>query len=227
MIESHDFAPAQLLFGNALHLDRNMFIDLKTSDQQYIDLDDYHKRLLSAQTSILEIAKTIQAEKDQHHLLAQPQQITEFAVGSFVLAEYKTAKPSKLHHTLRGPLKVISRTADGRHYQLLNLITNREESVHITLLRQFFWDATTTSPEAVATEDKEAWFIESILGHKGDPKGTRAKLSFHVLWKNGERTWEPWRNAQDQSLSLYHTEQLHTYMRATPGFLSLIPPQYR
>ena len=159
--------------------------------------------------------------------MPQPIEITEFAIDSYVLAEYKTAKPSKLHHTLRGPLKVVSHSTDGTEYRLLNLVTNREESIHITKLRQFFWDATTTSPEAVANEDKQAWVIQSILGHKGDPKGKRHLLSFHVEWENGERTWEPWKNTQDISVSLYHTEQLQEYCRNTKGFRSLIPPQYR
>jgi len=228
LIESHDFAPADILFGNALQLDRNMFMNLKKSEQAYKDLDDYHKQLLLSQENVMKVAIAIQKEKDREHMTSQKPQVTEYAIGSYVTALHRDGKkPNKLATTERGPFKVASHV--GGKYKLQHLVTNKIENHHLSRLAPFFFDAEKTTPEDVATEEVQAWDIERIVRHKGNMRGAKNQLKFLVRWGGDvqpKETWEPWRNADNIQASLYHTEQLHDYLRAQK-LQFLIPRQYK
>ena len=74
---------------------------------------------------------------------------TEFPAGSWVLAEYHSSiirkgPPSKLNTQLRGPYKVLRHELD--EYTVRNSVTRKDETIHISLLRPFLFDANFIDP---------------------------------------------------------------------------------
>jgi Chromo (CHRromatin Organisation MOdifier) domain len=143
---------------------------------------------------------------DDANLATHTVAITTFAVDSFVLVQYCSAPPTRLHTKWKGPSKVIS--SHLSEYTLLNLVSKRTRVVHASRLKAFVFDPTTQDPMDTARRDYMEFFVEAILEHAGDCRRV-STLTFHVKWLNhpsSANTWEPWRN-------LRSCERLHAYLR--------------
>ena len=104
-------SPAQVIFGNAIDLDRGIINPLMGSDD--IPWDEYILEQNKLQQEILTSAAAAQFKSDQFNIAqrAPKHPYTEFPVNSYVLAKYERDEhlpPSKLHSYLRGPLRVRS-----------------------------------------------------------------------------------------------------------------------
>jgi hypothetical protein len=126
--------------------------------------------------------------------------ITEFPIDAYVLVAYfknqNTLRPDKLLPRWRGPLRVVK--YEGSEYTLQNLVTNELESVHITQMKPFIFDPLITDPRQVANRDYQAWDVEAVLGHRGDPN-RRLSMEFLIQWKGytkEEATCQPWKNVR-------------------------------
>jgi len=110
-------SPAQLLFGNAIQLDRGIFLPRLPSEgvEAEIALSDWADRMVAAQRTLLDTAQKLQREKDQSHMAQQPPGIiTTFAVGAYVLVSYNPQSmqgkpPTKFHPRLKGPYRVANK----------------------------------------------------------------------------------------------------------------------
>ena len=145
--ESIGVSPAQLVFGNAIQLDRGLFFQqdndpLKIptttpSVKQYIDA------LMAQQVLVLCIAQETQIKKDSSTLANATTKgnKSEFPINLFVLLRYPAGlgdshrPPSKLHTRWQGPFKVSS--FKGDEYVLQNLVTLRESRHHVQELALF------------------------------------------------------------------------------------------
>ena len=222
-IEHLGVTPAQIIFGNAIDLDRGIFLPHLPKDEEgrEIVLSEWAAKMLKAQAVILQLVEKQQRHKDLQHGLANfvfnP---TEFPINSYVLASYPDGAmgrrpPTKVHPKLKGPFRVINRQKD--EYTVQNLVTNKFEKFHKTSLRVFEFDPDLVNPRDVAMRDNDEYIIETILQHRGDPKKLRS-LTFLVKWlgyPDSANSWEPWSN-------LRLTEQLHLYLRAN-GLQRLVP----
>jgi hypothetical protein len=155
---------------------------------------------------------------------------TQFAINSYVLVKYENrdgirphAPPSKLHPTLRGPFKVISKTSRdrlGSIYTCQNLVTNKLEDFHVTNLQPFHWDGN-TNPLEVALSDDQSFLVEDILNHRfvGNKRKIKSNLQFQIRWKGvNEPTWEPWRNCAK-------LQKVHQYLRVHPQLKKFAPKE--
>ena len=84
--------------------------------------------------------------------------ITEFPINSYVLIGYpKTSHhsgpPSKFHTNLKGPYQVVEKS--GTRYTVRNLVTNKLEDFHITLLREFLFYPEYVDPVKIAMCDEQ------------------------------------------------------------------------
>jgi Chromo (CHRromatin Organisation MOdifier) domain len=152
---------------------------------------------------------------DDLHLATHSVPITTFAVDSFVLVQYTSTPPTRLHTKWEGPFRVVS--SHLSEYTLLNLISKKTRTVHASRLKVFVFNPATQDPADTARRDYMEFFVESILSHVGDSRRV-STLMFHVKWLNHpstSNTWEPWRN-------LRLCESLHTYLRAN-AMQRLIP----
>jgi hypothetical protein len=182
-------------------------------------------KMLSMQARLIDIARSFQMEKDAKHVAAnEPDQLTEFAINSFVLARYpETAMgnrpPTKLHTNWRGPFRVVNRNSNGSVYTLQEMNTLKTFDVHVSLLKEYVTDRKMTAEEATMP-DKQLFAVEKIINHFGDIT-KKSSLFFQVKWDGYEGTTrEPWSH-------LRHNVKLHQYLAKKPSLRHLIPEEYK
>ena len=93
-------------------------------------------------------------------------------------------------------------------YTVQDLVTMKEEKVHVSLLKKFEYDPDLVDPAEVARHDTNEYLVEKILAHRGSFDAKRS-LVFKVRWLGyGPEydTWEPWS-------SLRNNTALHDYLR--------------
>ena len=76
-------------------------------------------------------------------------------------------------------------------------------------------------PREIALRDREEFFVEKILAHRGNVGRLKA-LAFHVKWWGFDESfnsWKPWKNLRD-------TEMLHRYL-ILHDLQKLIPAKFR
>ena len=217
-------SPAELLFGNALNLDRGLF--LTPAERNASDLTKplsaSASKMLLLQDNIMKSAEKLLRLSDVIRLGSYKDNVqkTEFAPDSFVLVKHRTgAPPTRLHTKWKGPLRVISYYES--HYTLWDLINNKEKTYHVTDIKQFYFDPLKSNPVDIARRDYLEFFVEEILDHTGDFRKLKS-LSFLVRWKGytpEHDKWEPWENLREN-------EQLHRYL-IDINMERLIPKQFR
>lgn len=228
--ESIGASPAQLLFGNAIHLDRRVILDrqeifrniLQPRDQT---LNQWAEEMITAQAKIIQASQEHQRRLDEAHIAAHDPRRTEFAINSYVLVNYPHngitgGPPSKLLLHKKGPFRVVNHV--GSTYTVENLVNNKLEDYHITALTKFEYDSEAIDPRLIANRDNQMWDVESVIAHKGDPKGSKKQLFFRIKWAGYDatrNTWEPWENVRD-------TKALHAYLTAKK-LKALIPQKFR
>ena len=229
---AHFPSPASLLFGNRLRQDEPMFIPQSAMivDGAQLQLSAWACNMIMQQHTIVELAQQIQNEKDMAHLAEQNPFVTEFAVGSYVLANYHSTEgvvrhkgpPNKFLSFLRGPLKVIAK--EGDTYTIRSLITKKDERIHVKELRQFIHNDDEKELYRTALRDHQDHFeIEAILAHRGDAR-YRTQLEFLVRWRGydeSEDLWLPYSELRDSAA-------LHVYLLAQPTRVmqKLVPTKF-
>lgn len=205
--DSIGVTPTQLLLGNAINTERGLFAGSETSQHAGLtSLSDWVEDMLKVQADILEFGQTNQQKTDQQHLFPQSPRprstpsveamsITEFPNGTFVLVT-GTRAPNKLMATLKGPYKVVNSL--GSAITIQNLVTYKSETVHISQLREYRYDAAQIDPRTIANLDDEVWDVEKVLSHRGI-FNKKSELEFRVRLKGFtslDDTWEPWANVR-------------------------------
>ena len=211
-------SPAQIIYGNAIDLDRGIFLPNALSRHKQMQLSEWTSRMLKAQDDIIRIAREHQEEHDIHHISMHTPERTEFPINSYVLAQYENLEhkpPSKLHPHLKGPYQVVNYI--GSIYTVRNLVTNKLEDYHITNLRPFEYDPLKVDPRQVANVDQDMVDIDTILQHRGDSK-RKSNMKFLVRWSDGDETWEYWSNVR-------RTAACHKYLEEH-GMKSIIPREF-
>ena len=214
-------SPAQIVFGNAVNLERNL-LPLEhppnsTNPHEYLD------ELLKVQREIIEVARRNLEETDLFHLSQRGgKEITEFPPDSYVLLNYEgegNRPPTKLHTNLRGPVKVVSN--DGPIYTVEDLTTKKLYDFHVKLLHPFDFDTAIVDPNEVARHDEDYFDIARIENHRfTGTKKNRTDLEFLVVFDGESKAiWQPW------SIDLSKNEKVHTYLR-DHQMVKYIPAKY-
>jgi transposase InsO family protein len=211
---------SQILFGNALNLDRGIFAPSSEVSRDTQPLSDYMIKLLAIQDNIMTIARNNIIFTDSMHLGTYPAPRTDHAPGSFVLVKYREgAPPSRLHTLLKGPLRVVKGSQSV--FTLLDLVTNKEKDYHVTDIKPFRFDPLNTNPLDVARKDYLEFFIEAILKHSGNRHSKKSNLRFYIKWLGYEEdhnSWEPYSNIRDMTVC-------HEYLRSR-GMANHIPKKF-
>jgi transposase InsO family protein len=209
-------APCQLLFGNAVNLDRGIFLPQAVAlSATSVPLSEPSSKMLQLQSTLLSLAEQHLQEADDAHIASYSAARTEFPVDSYVLLDYPTDPPTRLHTKKRGPYKVIR--FSGNDYVLRDLVTMKELTVNITRLSPFHYDPLHTDPRTVANKDQGVFDIEKIITHDGNTN-RKSTLRFLVRWRGfgpADDTWEPWKHVR-------LVKPVHDYLRSK-GLDSLIP----
>ena len=211
-------SPAQLMFGNAIDLDRGILLPPDEHNLPTESLTRSSSKMLQTQNNLMRIARELLIQTDKEHNDKIQHNITEFLIGSFVLAQPRTQPATRMHTPWTGPYKVIA--SQKGQYKVLDLITNKQKMYHVSQLKQFYYNNTQTDPVDIARRDHLEYFVEDILAFEGDVKRV-STLRFHVKWlgyDESHNTWERWAN-------LMNTEQLHNYLISV-NLRHLIPRKF-
>ena len=174
--DSLGVSPSQILFGNAINLDRQVLLDTvsKNTGNKNIRTSEYISGLLLKQAEIIRQAQASQAAKDEAFIEKRNREntnIAEFLINSYALVSYRDGPPNSLLTRLEGPMRVVNKI--GSKYTVQNLVTDKCTDYHITKLRQFNYDPEITNPRLVANRDVQAWDIEKVITHNGNVYGVR------------------------------------------------------
>jgi transposase InsO family protein len=226
-------SPSQLLFGNAIQLDPCILEPRIINKESKDKLSKWAAHMLKAQDSLISIAKRLQKKRDEEYMdkatenqLSRPHE-QNFGIGTYVLVEYKSSKywkgpPNKLMTNKRGPLKIIA--IDKDVVTLENLVTRRNEKIHISNLTPFIFNPLAIDPLDVARKDYHSTFIiEKILEHKGSKTLTKSKWDFKVRWLGYNETddlWIPYSEVRDNAL-------FHDYVRINKLPKNFIPLKHQ
>jgi hypothetical protein len=226
-------SPAQIMFGNAIDLDRILIPKAPSAELDITTVKDDRYRtwltsMLSTQKDVMNVALETQIETDRSHIERfnqRHQDVTEFPTNSYVLQSYENddkRPPHKLNTKLRGPHKVIARhiRPEGPDvYTVENLAQSKFEDFKVTDLRPFHYDPERINPQEIATKDKEVYLVEAITDHQGT-RARPAQMTFLVKWIGyPEPTWQPWSDVRDNFV-------LHNYLRDN-NLKSLVPKKFR
>ncbi len=220
-----NMSSSQMLFGNAINLDRGLFLPPLERPAQGKPLSDHMSKLLRFQDEVMTKARTILSNSDSLHNTAKSNVIpTEYKPGTYVLVKYRNSSnlypaPTRLHTYWKGPLEVISNVLS--EYVLLDLITDKKKPYHVSDMRPFNYDPLLINPLEIARKDYLEFFIEKILEMAGDTKKCTT-IDFLVKWVGYDETynlWLPYKEIRD-------TEILHSYLREN-NLNKLIPKKFK
>ena len=206
-------SPAQLLFGNAVTLDRGIFLPHKrgytSNEESEVSFSEWADKMRDQQARLIEIARKNQSETDALKIAKKNPERTEFPVNSYVLVKYRDRPPTKFHSNWRGPMRVVN--FDKSSYVLQDLVTLKVKTFHLTQLKEFKFDEMEVDPVAVALAEQQAYLVESVLAHR-KPHGSKRRTDYEFLVKwvgydeEKDNTWEPWefvRNNEQLLIYLY------------------------
>ena len=86
--------------------------------------------MLHIQDNYTRIARQLLIQSDPEHNASVSEVLTQFEVGSFVLAAPRSTPATRMHTQWTGPYKVIA--VQKGQYKLLDLITNKHKMYHVT-----------------------------------------------------------------------------------------------
>jgi hypothetical protein len=202
-------SPAQLLFGNAITLDRGIYLE-HTPFKEKVKLQKWLDHMMSRQRDIIDTAVSILRQHHKKHVEeAEPSTEEELEINSLVLVGYPETNfgrgpPSKLHPNLKGPFRVVNQKDDIVTVQ--NLLDNKLTDHHVSLIQPYITSDMQLPPEEVATWDDGVYEVEEIREHKGNVKD-KSSLTFLVKWAGYEEmTWEPWEHVR-------FNVKLHEYLK--------------
>jgi hypothetical protein len=222
IIETIGVSPAQILFGNAINLDRGIFIPHLIPEQTQTRLSTWVADMLQSQAEVIKIAQDTQAKHDNNHFARYNPARTEFEINSYVLANYEAnvhKPPDKITALYKGPYRVVNHS--NNIYTVQNLVTTKLEDFHITNLRPFHFNETEVDPREIANKVLGLVDVDEILQHKGS-KHQKKKMTFLVKWKGFDtkhNQWLPWNEVKNLAV-------LHEYLRKHK-LKVLIPQRFR
>lgn len=189
-------APAELLYGQAVDVDRNMIKASgleKTAHPQQLLRD-----LIRVQDRLIAKAIQTQSQADEYYLAKSPSQPTEFTVGTLVLATYVDGKrPHKLMSKYEGPMKITEK--NGKNYVCQHLATGKRARYDVTRLHEYIPDENNEILE-VASFDNQEEIVEKVTDHRripGKRKTNKSSYEFEILWNDKTKEWLNYRDVKN------------------------------
>jgi hypothetical protein len=231
--ESIGVSPARLLFGNAIHLDKEVYqpiTALHISDRQ---LASWADEQLTTQQRLLELASNRQHLKDLLHNIRRTNNlrdknttITVFPPGSYVKVAYPRSAmgqraPNKLRMPWRGPYEVVDRLRG--EYAVRDLATGKLHHFSEHLLQMYHANPMFDDPREVAVSEQQMYDIAEVLDIRGDPR-RKSTVALYLKWVGYEDSpeWNSWNASFNKNVIIHHFLK----QKGEP-WRQLIPRQFR
>jgi hypothetical protein len=203
-------SPAELLYGNAIDLNRRLITPPKHIEAK--NLSDYMARMIKAQSNLLKLAQATQQAKDDAHIQTQNVLFpTEFPINSWVIVSHPAGRRTKFETNKTGPFLVVNIV--GSTYTLQDTLTGKNFDLNVSTLTPFEFDPDRTNPREVRIQDSGEFYVDSILEHRGS-RQRPSTMEFLVHWKGygpEHDTWEPINKLRDNTI--FHTYCIEHSMR--------------
>ena len=193
--------PARVLFGDAVHLDRQLLHWLSDHGDgipEQIAVEAYIHRLTEGQKQIIAASDAFQQSVIDERLRDQEADEVPFEEGDYVLASYLSRPPNKLAPKWRGPFLVLELQSSTCICH--DLSTLRHVRFHVSRLKKFNVE-TTLDPTAIAAVDNDEFVVEDIADHRWSRPGRKRRdLEFKVRWlgyEPDEDLWLPLREVRE------------------------------
>ena len=209
-------APAQILFGNNIDLDKRVLHAPPETPEGPVAYSDHVVELLNMQSEI--IAKTQRIQEIVNNTAVEKRlknmpPTVEFEINDYVLWAtpeniLKTdSRADKLSSHYRGPYRVVG--VDGSRIKIQNLITLEIKQVMITQLVKFKYDPNIVDPHEVAMHASQEFYPEKILEVYGQRNKSRRFLRTNLMIKirwlgysEKHDSWEPY--SEIKMTTLWH-----------------------
>lgn len=232
-------SPIQLVYGNALDLDRGVITPYTQPPE---DLNQWVASRINAQRTALAVALEKQQATDLKRITTASRNTAkagnepEYPINSYVLVDPETGPANKLSPQRTGPYRVVDvirRGALPSLYVCQDLITHKEYEFLVNRLRPFNHDPLRTDPTQVAMRDTDSYEVERIVTHRFTRKATKqrpnvqSELEFLTKWvgyPESDNTWQSWKDSR--RLRLVH-EYLRTHRDERGSLARFIPPEFK
>ena len=217
------FAPAEIIFGNGINLDRGFLTPFNISETES-NTTDFVKGLIAYQEKVIAASKKKLLQHEKDHVVTQSE-ITIFPDNSQVLMSYpsidgKSKPPTKQSANWKGPYQVLRH--NGNTYTLLDHITKKEIQVNVQQLKKYIVRENSNLID-IASRDRNEFIVEKIIDIRGNSAENHlSKIELLVKWagyEDSDNTWEPFTN-------LRNNEKLHEFLR-NEKLIHLIPKEHR
>jgi hypothetical protein len=208
------YTPFELLLGPAVNTNRLQLNPIAQPNMSEEEFSTWFIKQQEIHATILEKALNLQKDLDAHHIEERTLLQTSYNIGDYVLISYPDSllgparPPTKLMPIRKGPMKIVERQGDA--YTVLDLVTRKADTIHISRIYPFLYDSTRVDPEVIALRDKEEFEVQAILDDTIDVDTPTRSWRFHVLWKGydiSEASWVSWNTLKDVGI-------LHEYLRS-------------
>jgi hypothetical protein len=213
-------APASILFGNSVDLNRGFLPDKArlTQAEGNPPLNEYLSKLLNIQSRIVALAEETQYTTSAEHIQRKTNKGDtpyDLKVGDWVMYHIPNTftatdtRPDKLAMHYKGPYLVAK--IEGSSFTLRNVATNTLFTANQAHVSPFNYDAEHIDPAVIQRNVEQEYLVEAVLQHKGSrrPNNQFYKANFlvKIRWAGQgieSDSWEPYENIKN-------TEKFHEY----------------
>jgi len=227
--ESIGVSPSQLLFGEAIQLDREVYLPITELNITGRQLSDWADKQLCVQRRLMESARKSQKLHDLLHDIEQANllrdrntTVTIFPKGTYVKVQWPrtgmgSRAPNKLRMPWRGPYMIEGRRRG--EYLCRDLATDNVYTFSEHMLQVYNVDPRFDNPYEVALKEHQMFEIEEVLDIKGHPNN-RSSVEVLIKWVGQERpSWHSWDKTYNKS------EAIHDFLRQKGGIWRKLLPR--
>ena len=204
---STGITPADLILSHSIRLTSHIMSPVSShTNSSDTSLSDRMDEWISRQHTLLVIAKETQLQTDQHKVVENDAEITDYPINSYVLYTPPMGRGNKLLPRHRGPYQVRGRKQSI--YFIEDLVLGKQIRTHVHNLRPFLFNPNQVNPVEVAQQNEQEFMVRYIIAHRTMDRGYDASSNSWELYK-----------------ALMHVDKLHEYLRQHK-MRSLIPREH-
>ena len=132
------------------------------------------------------MAKEHQLQTDQHKVVDNDPDVTDYPVNSYVLYTPPIGRSNKLLARHKGPYQVIGKRQSI--YIIEDLVKGKQIKTHVHNLRPFVFNHTQVNPLDVAQQNEQAFVVNGLVTTKARIAGNHTRLS--CMWTSFMITYE-------------------------------------